>query len=394
MNKEHVISEEATNEIQLALSKNENLMAYNNAPYFLEREDMYFFKGQHEANEFAANNISDQDSFQVIHFGSLADVFRQIPYGENLSLHFRIDPDANPLNDKDGNAFTDSLIEHWEKEQIKSSQNKNIMNQENLDYLKNTLKYMGFGDKLNNELEDNIKKGTTDININAKSTFNNKQIEAMLSFRKGEQNEMYFFNKYTAAISKDGQPDLDRSQTFYVNKGNGVTFKEAFNLLEGRAVNKNLTDSHGNKYNAWLQLDFDVKDKHGNHEVKQYHQNYGYDLEKAVSTLPIIELNNVDDRKLVMDALKKGNLWEVNIDKDGSKEKIFIQADPKHKTVNAFDFQKEPVKLESLRKEKSKENSAGKEEKQENKNEEKKQSGKRRSKDELEEDGQRQGRRR
>ncbi|MBS1948713.1 MAG: hypothetical protein JST47_13195 [Bacteroidetes bacterium] len=323
---------------------------------------MDVFSSKSQAIGFAALCKEENLEYHIFYASSMMDVFRRLPYG-------------------------------MEAHNILSPQNKNIMNQENFDYLKNTLKYMGFGDKLNGELEDNIKKGIAEINLNTKSTFNNKQIEAVLSFRKGEQNEMYFFNKYSAAIVKDGQPDLDRSQTFYVNRGNGVTLKEAFNLLEGRAVHKNLTDSHSNKYNAWLQLDFNSKDKHGNNQVKQYHQNYGYDLEKALGVLPIKELESLDDRKLLMDALKKGNLWEVNIERDGSKEKIFIEANPKQKTINAFDLAKLPIKLESLRQEKSKDNTAAKEEKNEKKNEEKKHNGKRRSKDSLEEEGQSQGRR-
>ena len=50
-------------------------------------------------------------------------------------------------------------------------------------------------------------------------------------------------------------------QTFYLNKGKGVTAKEAYNLLEGRAVHKELTTKAGEPYKAWIQLDFENKGK-------------------------------------------------------------------------------------------------------------------------------------
>jgi hypothetical protein len=49
MDREHVISDEALAEIQSALLKNEQWMAYNDIPYFLGKEDIYFFKNQEEA---------------------------------------------------------------------------------------------------------------------------------------------------------------------------------------------------------------------------------------------------------------------------------------------------------------------------------------------------------
>jgi hypothetical protein len=82
------------------------------------------------------------------------------------------------------------------------------------------------------------------------------------------------------------------SQTFYLNKGSGFTVKEAYNLLNGRAVNKELTTSEGQNYTAWTQLDFTDKEVNGNYRMKQFHQNYGVDLITTVARLPIKELQN------------------------------------------------------------------------------------------------------
>jgi hypothetical protein len=45
-------------------------------------------------------------------------------------------------------------------------------------------------------------------------------------------------------------------QTFYTEKGHGITMKEAYNLLDGRAVNKDFQKAEGQKYNAWGKTRF------------------------------------------------------------------------------------------------------------------------------------------
>jgi hypothetical protein len=61
-----------------------------------------------------------------------------------------------------------------------------------------------------------------------------------LQFRKSDNSDMYFFNSYEASLQRSNSERVN--QTFYLNKGKGVTTKEAFNLLDGRAVHKELTN--------------------------------------------------------------------------------------------------------------------------------------------------------
>ena len=116
MSKEYVISENILREAQVAFSNNEHWVAYNTINYFLDKEDMYFFKTSDEAHEFSDNNISEYDNYKVINAMSVDELLRRIPYGENLQRQLA-DPDSNGLYNKDGNAFTDALIEHMEHQQ-------------------------------------------------------------------------------------------------------------------------------------------------------------------------------------------------------------------------------------------------------------------------------------
>ena len=102
MNKEHVISDEVLDKVQVALSKGNNWMAYNNSLYFIDPEDVFFFDNKDSANEFADNNVSEYDRYVVMYASSVADVLRKIPYEESLNKQIT-NQDANGLYNIDGN---------------------------------------------------------------------------------------------------------------------------------------------------------------------------------------------------------------------------------------------------------------------------------------------------
>ncbi len=318
MEKEHVISDEVIEQAQFELSYNRNWIAYNSISYFLEKGDVYFFRHRDEAREFSDNNISEYDDFKIIHAKSIRDFLQLIPYGKVLE-----------------NTLTNL-----------SNQKTSIMNQENLDYLKDSLKYLGFGDKLNETLEQKMQEGGPDFKLNANVEFNKKSFEATLNFRKSDSTDMYFFNNYHASLEKSNGEKTE--QTFYLNKGKGITAKEAFNLLDGRSVHKDLVTKEGQPYKAWMQLDFENKDKNNNFEVRQFHENYGFDLKAAVEKFSIAELNDPAKEKALMQSLQKGNVQSVTIEKDGSSHKMFIEADPQYKKVTMYDSNMKLVAKESL----------------------------------------------
>ncbi|MCA6447022.1 MAG: hypothetical protein IM562_07645, partial [Chitinophagaceae bacterium] len=279
----------------------------------------------------------------------------QIPYGEELQRQLNPDPDANGLYNKDGNDFTDALIDHFESQQLLLLFDKqlktNFMNNENLQYLKDNIKYMGFGENMYRELERNLGEGKAEFQLRFAAEINKKPFEATLNFRKSDSTDMYFFNNYNASLEKSNGEKNE--QTFYLNKGKGVTAKEAYNLLDGRAVHKDLTTKEGQPYKAWIQLDFENKDKNNNFEVKQFHEKYGYDLKAAVEKFAVAELNDPDKAKALMQSLEKGNVQSVTIEKDGSSHKMFMEADPQYKKVTMYDSNMKMVAKESLEQYKS-----------------------------------------
>jgi hypothetical protein len=324
MSNEHPISDEVLDMVQTALSKGKHWMAYNNSMYFLDKTDVYFFYQESEAKEFSKDNISDWDSYRVIQLNSVRDLYEQINYGFKFNTNQMKNPDANGLYNSDGNAFTDALIDHIEQQQssFNSQLKTNVMNKENFQYLGDNLKYMGFGENLKPELEKNLIEGKGEFQLNYKAEINKKPFAVTMNFRKSDSSDMYFFNNYHASLDKgNGQKE---EQIFYLNKGKGVTGKEAFNLLDGRAVHKELLTKENQPYKAWIKLDFENKDKNNNSEVKQFHENYGFDLKAAVEKFPIAELKDPEKEKALIQSLQKGNIQSVTIEKDGASHKMFI----------------------------------------------------------------------
>ncbi|RYD59152.1 MAG: hypothetical protein EOP56_02670 [Sphingobacteriales bacterium] len=220
------------------------------------------------------------------------------------------------------------------------------MNTKNLEYLQEGLKYLGFDAKLNLELARNIKDQPPAFELHAETKYQQDIMNATLHFRKSDNSDMYFFNKYDATLtSPDG---ANKNQTFYINKNAGITMKEGYNLLSGRAVNKDLVNKAGERYNAWVQLDMDSKDKHNNHPVKQFTANYGYDLEMAVSKHPVKELGDAEQKSKMMRSLQKGNIQSVTFLKDGKEERMFLEANPRFKSVNLYDAHMKKVYQENV----------------------------------------------
>jgi len=216
------------------------------------------------------------------------------------------------------------------------TQTTTFMNQKNFDYLKDQVKFTGFGDALENELKEKMQKQTTEFQILHTAKFGNDTADATLHFRKSDQSDMYFFNRYNLSLKQEQSGDVV-DQTFYINKANNITLKEAYNLMSGRSINKDLTNKEGQVYNAWMQMDFKETDGSGNYKIKHYHQNYGFELEKVLASHPIKELGNEQDKSRLIDSLNKGNRQSVIFIQNGNEQKHFIEANPKFKSINVYD---------------------------------------------------------
>lgn len=229
------------------------------------------------------------------------------------------------------------------------------MNAKNLEFLKEGIKYLGFGEGLNNKLTEELNSGKNEFQLRTENQYGRDKVSYSLDFKKSDQSDMYFFNKYSATLQGEKE-DQQKSQTFYIKKNSGVTAKEAYNLLNGRCVNKDLTTQEGEKYNAWLQIDWKQQDTNGNHKFKMIHEAYGFNLEKTLEKHPIKELTDPTTKDRLMRSLERGNLHEVTFAKGDKEEKMFIEANPQFKSLNIYDTNLKKVYQENERKEPKVEN--------------------------------------
>jgi len=221
------------------------------------------------------------------------------------------------------------------------------MNENNLDYLQNTLKYLGFGESLNETLKESIAHGPEGFNLQSATNempdpakryeagFGDK-ISYLLNFSKSKETDLYFFNSYQATLKKAGTADLV-SQTFYINKGKGVTAKESYNLLSGRAVNKDVVLKSGEKANLWLKLDFAEHTSEKGYGINSYGENYGFNLKDTLDKFKLPDMDKQGFRDQLLKSLERGNLHELKFMKNGKELTGFVTANPQFKTLDFFD---------------------------------------------------------
>ncbi|WP_254412121.1 hypothetical protein [Dyadobacter diqingensis] len=211
------------------------------------------------------------------------------------------------------------------------------MNEKNFEYLRDQIKFTGFGQDLEAALKENLAKAQTEFRLAHTAQYGKDELSSSLHFKKSSQSDMYFFNSYSASLKKQNETDAVK-QTFYINReGGNITQKEAYNLLDGRAVNKDLVSKEGKLYNAWVQLDFKESALNGNFKFKQFSEKYGFDLEKSIAKLPIKELSDNSDKTRILESLRKGNRQAVTLSSNGSDQKVFIEANPQFKAVVVYD---------------------------------------------------------
>jgi hypothetical protein len=210
------------------------------------------------------------------------------------------------------------------------------MNHENLALLTESINSLEFSkSEISEQLAILINKGVKEFYICTEKYFeDNCKLEALLFIKKrDDQDDSYFLEKYMTLLRYTKEPDRERGQTFFPQMG--VTFREAFNLLQGRSVYKNnLPDINGEKYNAWINLNFEEKDVSDNYKVRQFTDSHEYDLEKVLQKYSIDELNQPESKAWLILLLKKGERQPVHINIERGKTRImFIEANPMLKSI-------------------------------------------------------------
>lgn len=222
------------------------------------------------------------------------------------------------------------------------------MNDKNHDFLKDQLKYTGFGEEAQAQLRNNLMKAQNEFSIKQVTAYGKDELSVSLNFKKSTNTDLYFFNNYRAELQKPGS-DAKISQTFYVNnEGRNITQKEAYNLLDGRSVNKDLVSKDGQIHNAWIKLNFKETAASGNYKMRQFSPQYGFDLEKSLEKFPVKELLDPKERVKLLESLERGNRQAVTFKGEDGEQKRFIEANPQFKSVTVYDDSQKRIRHQEV----------------------------------------------
>jgi len=224
------------------------------------------------------------------------------------------------------------------------------MTEQNYENLERQLFYTGFSEVSKEELKNQMATGKEEFQLLHQKEYGTDKVSAHLNIKLSEKGN-YYFHSYDLSLKKQGE-EHPVSRTFKINYGNTYTLKEAYNMLDGRSVNKDFLprqkkdengvfqplekDENGRlkTYNAWAYLDMTEKDKDGDFLVKK---KFNYDLEEALSKHPIKEMGFDQSRSELIESLKKGNRQMVTTMRDGREEKMYFEAAPRSGSVNIYD---------------------------------------------------------
>ena len=252
-------------------------------------------------------------------------------------------------DEKQGIKSPQIFLSEAEKEQTtkqSSSQNENIYNDKQkqeekikspiesaqLDYLKNQLKYLGFGEsnKLHQDLEKGINSNEKTFKIQTQSdrAMQGNEVNFTLNFNKSEKGGV-FLNSFNATLKNEiGE---ERTHNFGVNH---FTAKEAVNLLEGRSVKTEFKENEP----VFVKLNFaEEKNEYGNFKFQTYNQQaYGVDTAKIVEKSGLI-FDKPEHKDNTVQSLEKGNIVKVKFNLDNKITEGNAVLNPQYKTLNLYD---------------------------------------------------------
>ena len=252
-------------------------------------------------------------------------------------------------DEKQGIKSPQIFLSEAEKEQTTkqgSTQNENIYNDKQkqeekikspiesaqLDYLKNQLKYLGFGEsnKLHQDLEKGINSNEKTFKIQTQSdrAMQGNEVNFTLNFNKSEKGGV-FLNSFNATLKNENGEE--QTHNFGVNQ---FTAKEAVNLLEGRSVKTEFKENEP----VFVKLNFaEEKNEYGNFKFQTYNQQaYGVDTAKIVEKSGLI-FDKPEHKDNTVKSLEKGNIVKVKFNLDNKITEGNAVLNPQYKTLNLYD---------------------------------------------------------
>jgi hypothetical protein len=223
----------------------------------------------------------------------------------------------------------------------------------NFSYLTNRLQEAGFGQDLNEALQNTLVDQPSSFELPYRVNFGKQVLEIKLFVRKWKEADqakvnLYYIQKFHVSLSRENRIDPIEQDFYFGNTNPSVTIQQAYNLLCGRAVyRENMSNKDRVTYNAWVQLDLNQTDSKGNYKWQYYTDNYGYDVAAELMKYPIIGLTVPTAADALVSALQQGYREAVTMLVGGKEQSYFIEALPRFKSLIIYDASENPITREA-----------------------------------------------
>ncbi len=232
-----------------------------------------------------------------------------------------------------------------------------------LSFNENQLKKSGFGEALTAELKAKMEQKVPLIEHRFQKEYDGDRLEVTLYLKKSSISDYYSLKKFDLQLQKEGLVHTVK-HTFYItdtNFGtnqikaqhikdeNRYTLKEAYNLLAGRSVYKNLINNDGKQEHAWVKLNLKDESLNSNPENRLFDIKYGFDLEKIINSYSIKGLEYERLKQSLMQSLQSGNIKKVIFVGHGKQEEqLYISPNIALGSLNVYNKHKQPLSTSEL----------------------------------------------
>lgn len=243
------------------------------------------------------------------------------------------------------------------------------MNENNLEYLKKTLEGLGFGVKLNDVLENAIRREMPSFSLGIatqqkplenpdRNAAKTEHLNFKLNFNRSKESDMYFLNNYNVTLRQQGAPFV-REQTFDLERDYRITALQAYKLLSGLSLEKEVFLRDKTEVNRepgqmqektplWFKLNLDITDAYGNHPLRTFRPEYGYDIREALGKYPLKGLTTPEKLGEAIRTLATGNYHHDELKLGKKYVPVSVAANPQMKTIDIYDKDMVEIRDETI----------------------------------------------